>query len=377
MRAVERHAGVDQLRRLLDAIVGIGADLDLEIVLQRIIETAVELVDAEYGALGVLDAEGTHLTQFITVGLDDDQRRAIGALPEGHGILGLLIVEPEPIRLPDLTKHPDSYGFPPNHPPMRSFLGVPLFIRGRVFGNLYLTDKRGEEMFSQSEQELVMGLAAAAAVAIDNARLHARVREVDLIEDRERIARDLHDTVIQRLFATGLSLQGVIRLVERPEAVDRIEQAIDDLDATVREIRTAIFELQEHRGPAASLRRDLLAVGAEQADALGFEPSFRFDGPVDTMVPADIGVHVVAVVREGLANIGRHAQADHAEVIVRVHDGELFVEVTDSGRGPQPSRSDGHGLGNVSARAVELGGAATLEAAPDGGARLAWVVPLP
>src|SRR5687768_2746109 len=204
------QAGPQRLRQLLDAVLAIGADLDLAGMLRRIIDSAVDLVDAQYGALGVLDESRTRLSQFITAGIDDDARRAIGNLPEGHGILGLLIVDAKPLRLPDLTEHPDSYGFPPNHPPMRSFLGVPIRVRDEVFGNLYLTDKSTAEVFTDVDEELVIGLAAAAGVAIENARLLTRVNDLALSEDRERIARDLHDTVIQRLFATGMLLQSTL-----------------------------------------------------------------------------------------------------------------------------------------------------------------------
>ena len=201
-------AGAKQLRRLLEAVVNIGADLSPPTVLRRIVEAAVELVGARFGALGVLDGDRTRLVEFVTVGLSDPEVAAIGHLPEGHGILGLLIVDPTPLRLPDLTEHAHSFGFPPGHPPMTSFLGVPIFVRGEVYGNLYLTDKVGGEVFTDVDEELALGVAGAAGVAIDNARLHARVRELDMLQDRERIARELHDTVIQRLFATGLSLQG-------------------------------------------------------------------------------------------------------------------------------------------------------------------------
>ena len=204
-------AGPRSLRELLDAVLALGSDLDLPSMLRRIIEGAVGLVDARYGALGVLDDAGTRLEQFITVGIDDVTHGLIGDLPVGHGILGLLIVDAKPLRLPDLREHPDSFGFPPHHPPMRSFLGVPIRVRDQVFGNLYLTDKTTAEVFSDVDEELMVGLAAAAGVAIENARLHARVQEFALVEDRERIARDLHDTVIQRLFATGLSLQRTAR----------------------------------------------------------------------------------------------------------------------------------------------------------------------
>ena len=203
----------------------VGSDLDLPAMLGRIVAAAVDLVDARYGALGVLDESGSRLAQFLTVGVDDQTRAAIGHLPEGRGILGLLIVEARPLRLPDLREHPDSFGFPAHHPPMGSFLGVPIRVRDEVFGNLYLTDKTTAEVFSDIDEELVVGLAAAAGVAIDNARLHARVQELALAEDRARIARDLHDTVIQRLFATGLSLQGAAALVttDPTEAARRLD----------------------------------------------------------------------------------------------------------------------------------------------------------
>ena len=215
--AASRFAGPTSLRQLLDAVMAIGSDLDLEATLRRIVEAATALVDARYGALGVLDADRTGLVQFITVGIDDETRRAIGDLPKGHGILGLLIRDPRPLRLPDLHEHPDSFGFPPHHPEMRSFLGVPVVVRGEVFGNLYLTDKQSAEAFSDIDEELTVALAAAAGVAIENARLHARVRDLALLEDRERIAMDLHDTVIQQIFATGMSLQATSRLAEQPD----------------------------------------------------------------------------------------------------------------------------------------------------------------
>ena len=265
-------AGPRSLRELLDAVLALGSDLDPPSMLRRIVEAAVGLVDARYGALGVLDDTGTRLAQFITVGIDDDTHGLIGDLPEGHGILGLLIVDAKPLRLPDLREHPDSFGFPPHHPPMRSFLGVPIRVRDEVFGNLYLTDKTTAEVFTDVDEELVVGLAAAAGVAIENARLHTRVQQFALVEDRERIARDLHDTVIQRLFATGLSLQGTARLVrtDADTAVTRIEAAVDDLDLTVKHIRSAIFELESSRvSSGGGLRDRVLALGREAAGRSG------------------------------------------------------------------------------------------------------------
>jgi len=373
------NAGPQSLRRLLQAVLSIGSGLDLELVLQRIIEAAVDLVDARYGALGVLDENRTRLAKFLTVGLDDDERAHIGDLPEGKGILGLLIVEPRPIRLPDLREHPDSYGFPENHPPMRSFLGVPIRVRGEVFGNLYLTDKTSAEVFTDVDEELVVALAAAAGVAIENARLHARVREMAMLEDRERIAQDLHDTVIQRLFATGLLLQGAARLSQRPEVIERIEQAVEDLDLTVKHIRTAIFGLEHTRAKGEGVRRRVLAMIAEATGSLGFEPRVLFDGPVDSAVRDELADDLLATLREALANVAKHAGASRVEVEVTCA-AELVLRVTDDGRGVEaaaaPTADHGHGLVNLRRRAQRWAGTCTVEPAPDRGTVLTWRVPL-
>ena len=370
------NAGPRSLRQLLDAVMTVGSDLDLPSVLRHIVESAAALVDARYGALGVLDETGTSLAEFITVGIDEEDRRRIGPLPKGHGILGLLIREPKAIRLPDLAEHPDSYGFPPHHPPMKSFLGVPVRVRDQVFGNLYLTDKTTAEVFTDIDEELVIGLAAAAGVAIENARLHLRVRELALLEDRERIARDLHDTVIQRLFATGLRLQGAARLAERPEVADRIIQAVDDLDLTVKHIRTAIFGLEaSRRATNAGLRQRVLALAGEAAGALGYEPHFLFDGSLDT-VAEDRAVEVLAVLREALTNVARHAGAHRVDVEV-VADGDLTLRVLDDGQGlPAQRRPGAKGLANMEARAARLGGSVLVKARPEGGTVVEWRVPL-
>jgi signal transduction histidine kinase len=355
----------------------VGSDLDLSMVLSRIVESATVLADARYGALGVLDPSGTKLSEFHTVGIDDVQRKEIGDLPEGHGILGVLIDSPHPLRLPDLSRHPDSYGFPPHHPPMTSFLGVPVRVRGGVFGNLYLTDKRSADTFTDLDEELVVGLAAAAGVAIENARLHARLAEVALLEERERIARDLHDTVIQRIFATGLALQGAARLAERPEVAERIESAVDDLDLTVRHIRSAIFGLEAARDRRGGLRREVLALVAEASGPLGFEPRVLIDGPIDAQVPEVVGVDLLACLREALTNVARHAGATRVDIEVVVADGEVAVRVADDGVGPPaPDAPRGKGLDNMGSRAIRRGGRFSLDPQPGGGTRAEWVVPL-
>ena len=369
-------AGNAQLRRLLDAVMSVSSGLELRQVLEQIVEAARDLVDARYGALGVLDPSGTYLSDFITVGLDDTQERAIGAPPKGHGILGLLILEPHPLRLAELGDHPDSFGFPSNHPPMSTFLGVPVRIRGEVFGNLYLTDKVDGGGFSDIDEELVTSLAGAAAIAIENARLHERMREVSLLADRERIAHDLHDTVIQRLVAAGMSLQAMMRLVDRPELSERLTRVVDDLDQTVRDLRSTIFELDQ-RGPTASLRRDILDVVAEAGRALGFEPQVRFDGPVDTAVDSELAGTVLAVIREALSNVVRHASARRAEVAISVVSGALLLEIRDDGIGVGGPATGGSGLRNMQTRAEAIGGTFAVQAVPDGGSLVQWSVPLP
>jgi signal transduction histidine kinase len=369
------------LRQLLDAVVTVGSGLDLATMLSRIVQVATDLVDARYGALGVLDDSRTRLREFVTVGIDDEQRRTIGRLPDGHGILGLLIIDAKPLRLPDLTEHPDSYGFPPGHPSMRSFLGVPIMVRGEVYGNLYLAEKSSAEVFSDVDEELAVGLAGAAGIAIDNARLHSRVQELSLVEDRERIARDLHDTVIQRLFATGMSLQGTVGLVgaDPQRAVQRVEAAIDDLDLVVKHIRTAVFALESSHGGGTGLRDRVLELTREAVDSLGCEPRVLFDGPVDSAVSDEVGAELLATLREALSNVARHAGATRVgvEVAVEVAAGYgLVLRVIDDGVGP-PEGDQGHGNGlrNMATRAKRHGGECTVRANTPTGTIVEWRVP--
>lgn len=369
-------SGDRQLERLLDAVLTIGSDLDLRTVLHTIVQAATDAVDATYGALGVLDDAGGRLAEFVTVGVADDVRRAIGDLPEGHGILGLLIVEPRPLRLPDLTRHPASYGFPPNHPPMTSFLGAPIAVRGHVFGNIYLCDKAGGGVFTDDDEDLVVNLASVASLAIENARLHARVAELATLEDRERIARDLHDTVIQRLFAVGLGLQATLRLVDDPVVTARLVAAVDDLDITVRDIRAAIFELQAAHRSDASVRQRLLEVTAQSVGGLGFEPVVRFDGPIDAAVDPALADEVVAVLREALANVARHAHASGTDITVVARDARLSLRVADDGIGYSADRPHGRGIGNLQARAERLGGAFSVDERTGGGTEVVWTVPI-
>jgi signal transduction histidine kinase len=367
-----------RLRNLLDAFRSIGSDLSLSHVLRNIVEAAVQVIGARYGALGVLSERGDGLSDFITVGIPPEEASAIGPLPDGHGILGLLIVDPRPLLLPVLSRHPDSFGFPAHHPPMNSFLGVPIRVRDQIFGNLYLTEKQDAEEFSEADEDLAVALAGAAGIAIENARLHARVRDLTLIEDRERIAADLHDTVIQRLFATGLGLQGTLRAVSDPDAAARIETAVTELDETIRQVRTTIFALRSPTASGHSLRAQILGLATEAGISLGFEPHLRLDGPLDHAVRDDIIGHLLAVLSEALSNVVRHANATRVDISVVVADGYLDAQVRDNGIGPdRHSRPGGRGLTNLAQRAEAQGGTATLAPAPTGvGSLLTWRVPL-
>jgi signal transduction histidine kinase len=370
-------AGAKQLLRLLDAVMAIGSEQTLADVLRRITETAADLVDAKYAALGVLDESRARLAEFITVGLSDEETLRIGLRPEGHGLLGLLILEPKPLRLPDLHAHPDSFGFPPGHPPMTSFLGVPIRLHGVVYGNLYLTDKADGQVFTDVDQELAVGLAAAAGLAIENARLHEQARIAGLLEERERIARDLHDDVIQRLFATGLSLQAAAQIVTEPDAVERIMRAVDDLDVSIRQVRSTIFELHQQWSVLHSLRADILSICNESATTLGFKPSCDIAGAIDSTVDEPTGGHVLLCLREALSNVARHAHASRVAVNVVVDDGRLTLQVADDGVGYRPTTGQhASGLDNMRVRAESLGGAFSIEAQPDRGTVTTWTVPL-
>jgi GAF domain-containing protein len=210
----------------------IEAYVELPVLLRHLVEEACSLVDARYGALGVLNEARTGLEQFVTVGLSESEEQSIGPRPTGRGVLGLLITEPAPLRLADLASHSDSYGFPAHHPPMTSFLGVPVRVRGDIYGNLYLTDKQGADDFSDEDEALAEALSVAAGIAIENTRLNDRVRVLSVLEDRDRIARDLHDRVIQRIFAVGMTLQGATRLPDLGQVMNRVDKAVDDLDST-------------------------------------------------------------------------------------------------------------------------------------------------
>ena len=365
----------EKLRRLMGAVLMITAGVELADLLSHLVEEARSLVGAGYAALGVLNETRTGLEQFITVGLSEAEEAQIGDRPTGRGVLGLLITEPTPLRMEHLEKHPGRYGFPPGHPPMTSFLGVPVRVRDDVYGNLYLTDKEGPTGFTDEDEALAEALALAAGIAIENTRLHDRVRVTSVLDDRDRIARDLHDRVIQRIYAVGMSLQGATRIPDRDQVIERVSRAIDELDDTITQIRSAIFELGDASLPGG-LRQAVLHLSEELAGSLGSRPEVRFEGAVDNDVPRHVGDHALAVVREGLTNSGKHSGATRYLVTLAVTD-RLVLEVEDNGTGIElPLTQPGLGLVNIRERAEKLGGSFEVHPGDGGGTRLVWTVPL-
>jgi signal transduction histidine kinase len=366
-----------KLRRVLEAVLLLESDLELSVLLRHVIEEARSMTNARYGALGVLNGDGTALSEFLTSGLEQDQEDRIGARPTGKGVLGLLITDPRPLRLANLGSHAESYGFPPGHPTMGSFLGVSIVVRDEVYGNLYLTDKLGWSEFTQDDEALVGALAAAAGIAIENARLHERVQAAAIYEERDRLARDLHDTVIQRLFAVGLSLQSLVGVPEVAPVSGRLQATVGDIDDTIRQIRASIFELTSSDGDRG-VRASVLTLVQDLRPLLGFDARVVFDGPVDTAISTTVSEHLLAGVREAVTNVARHAEATEATVTVVVAEGNCRLEVADNGRGlGGPSNGDGGlGLVNLRRRAEKLHGTFEARSPESGGTVLTWLVPI-
>ncbi len=365
------HRVIDDPKRLhalVDAMLLIGEESSLDELLQRIVDVAGDLIGVHYAALGVLDPRTATVRAFLTYGMTEQEREKIGALPSGRGVLGEVITKRAALRYEDLTSAPTSVGFPPNHPPMRQFLGVPVWLReGVVFGNLYLCDRLDGEAFSAEDTAVLEALGRAAGLAIAEARVREQLHDVIVSEERTRLARDLHDTVIQRLFGVGLSLQPLAAEALSPSAHERLQDAIDELDATIRDIRTTIFEISDRRGDSAGLRHELRNLVDEVTSRLGLRVTVEFVGPLDALVGEESARNVVQVVRELLTNVVRHAGASRATLTVTVDNGALRIVVADDGIGPDAWATGGHGLDNVRSRAKVLGGTFDVAGREGGG----------
>jgi signal transduction histidine kinase len=375
-------AAIDALDAATRAIAG---ELDLERVLQLIADSVRGLVHARYAALGIMDASG-RIEQFITSGISGEARERIGAPPRGHGLLGLIIREGRSFRIPEISKHPDAYGFPPEHPTMHSFLGVPVRAGGRPLGNFYLTEKEGAAEFSEQDQRLAEMFALHAGIAIQNARLHARVQRLAVIDERIRIGRDLHDGIIQGIYAVALSLEDVPDLMtaDQAEAASRVDRAIDHLNLTIGEIRSFILGLvSDSTHVAVGPRLARIADEATMSSAgkvmvrLDLDPA-AIDA-VDHDLSPEAGNQLLQIVREALSNTMRHSGARTARVALRAGDGTATVLVEDDGRGfdPDAPRGAGHfGLANLHDRAASLGGTLEIRSAIGSGTRIIATLPL-
>jgi signal transduction histidine kinase len=296
----------------------------------------------------------------------------VGRLPELTGVLGILLNDPKPLRIRDVGEHPLAAGFPPGHPVMTSFLGVP--IRGReAVGSIYLADKQTGAEFSDEDEQLAVTLAAASGVAIDNARLQTSLEHIAVLEDRERIARELHDKVIQRLFAAGMTLQTTLPMTTRPEVSNRVGQAVEEIDETIRDIRRTIFALEarSRRG----VRVDVFARVDAAREILGFTPELRLEGPIDSVVPDGTADHLLSTLHEALSNVAQHASASAVNVSVEAGE-ELVLRVNDDGVGLPNRVEPGNGVRNMERRALELGGSASVRGGEGGGTVVDWRVPL-
>jgi signal transduction histidine kinase len=382
-RAEARAAG----RRLsaLDAAVRSVAEvLSVERVLQLIVDRVRELSAAEYAALGIVGADG-HLERFLTSGISAEDRARIGALPRGRGLLGLIIREDRSIRIDDIATDPRRAGFPPRHPEMRSFLGVPVRSKGQSIGNLYLTNKRGAQRFTEVDQQLVEMFALHAGIAIENARLHEQVGQLAVVGERERIGQDLHDSIIQSLYAVAISLEDLPEILEGdPEAgAQRVDRAIDSIHQTIRDIRNFILGLEPELLEDADLASGLRALATEFRGHTITDLELFVHEPVPYL-PAGAAAHMLAITREALSNIARHADASRAQVELRhdggeESDGTLRLVIGDNGRGfdPAATRSEEHhGLVNLKSRAESLGGQIEIESELNVGTRIEVRVPL-
>jgi two-component system, NarL family, sensor histidine kinase DevS len=361
-------------RRLIEAGMALASELSLDAVLQRIVELAVDLTGARYGALGVLAADGRSIEEFITVGITAEERGALGDPPTGHGLLGALIREARPLRIPDIGADPRSVGFPPNHPPMTSLLGAPVTGRGRVFGNIYLTDKQDADAFDEEDERVLVVLATQAAVAVENARLYdetersgRELQRLQVLEERERIGKELHDGVIQSLFAVGMHLQGLATAADDDHISRNLESAVEDIDQAIRDLRNYIFGLRPGILADRQLDQALKEMATDFAARSGIVTVVEVDADAASRLTSR-AADVVQIVREALSNVGRHGSATTCRVSVERDSAGLVIEVDDDGQGFDVELTTwGMGLQNLRERVASRGGILQIQSTPGEG----------
>lgn len=369
----------ERLRVLNELGIDLAAELSLDLLLQKVVDSSRDLVECRYGALSVLGDDG-NIDRFLTSGLDPEAVAGIGPPPKGLGLLGLLLEEGSPLRISDISTHPSSGGFPPHHPPMRNFLGVPIVSKGKVIGSLYLTDKEAAEDFTQADQQAVAMLAAQAAVAIENARLYEQLQDLTTLHERQRIAMDLHDGVIQSLYAVGLNLEACSDLMggSLPGMKERLSKAINDLNDVIKEIRNYIFDLRPDRSGAKTLRQVLEdAVRELRVNAL-IEAELITDEVEEELSREQLS-QLSQIAREAITNIIKHAKATSVTIRLWSRDDLLFLSVRDNGAGfavGELEASPGQGLRNMAQRAKDMGGRLFVKSAPGTGTELTVTVPM-
>lgn len=364
----------DHLRGLADAAAAMAGELSIDSVFEHVLTHARAITGARYAALGVIGEDG-NLARFVHQGMDPQLVRTIGALPTGKGVLGLLLREPTVIRLADLSSHPDSFGFPPGHPPMGSFLGAPVRSGGAVYGNLYLTDK--PEGFDEDDERTIRVLAAQAGAAIENARLSAKLAGLAVQDERDRISRELHDGVIQTLFSIGLGLDALrtVMPADPARAEERLDGAIDAIDGTIRELRNFIFHLRPQDAASMGFARGLTELAREYEINALVRPDLDIPRDIDALLPEEVAPELLAVVREALSNVSKHAFASHVSVAVATGT-QIEVVVADDGVGfATDTLQTGRGLENIRDRAAALGADLQVDSAPGEGTRLRLAMP--
>ncbi len=367
-----RFAPAD-VARLVGAAAAVAGAAELTDTLEAIVKTGMDLTGARYGALGVLGSHG-FLTEFIHMGIEGGVAERIGAPPAGHGLLGTITRVGGGVRTENIAEHPDAVGFPDHHPPMRSFLGVPIRVGDAVYGNLYLTDK--DDGFQDDDMALVEALATIGGSAIATARMSRRLRTVAIVEDRERIARDLHDGIIQDIFAVGLGLQAAASRVVKADVADELRDAATRLDETITSLRRFIFDLRPPVWAQRRIREELADLAASLAEPHDVLVEVLFRGEVDDL-PDRLVDEVLPIVRESLSNALRHAEASHVSVMVNRRADHLIVRTIDDGSGFDiDAATHGLGLENLRTRASGLGGYIEIVSADGQGTTVEVSLPL-